>query len=80
MQHPLSRVHSHIPLEGSTECVVVAEATLESQLLGGCWLVCCCRLMVYIDKVLYAQVVDVGIVSDALRGKVLAEVGAVDAD
>ena len=36
--------------------------------------------MVEVNKVLDAQTVDVLIVSDALHGKVLAEVGAVDAN
>ena len=43
-------------------------------------LIGCGRLMVEVNEVLDAQTVDVCIVSDTLHGKVLAKVGAVDAN
>ena len=78
--HPLCCSHFHDFLEGCTKCFVIAEATLAGQLLGAYRLMGCNSLMVETDEVLDAQTVDVLIVSDALHGKVLAEVGAVDAN
>ena len=78
--HPLRCVHSHHFFEGDTECIVTTETTLVCQLLGGNRLVACGGLMVEIDKVLDAQTIDIAIVSDTLRGKVLAEVGTVNAN
>ena len=77
---PLCCSHSHNPLKGITECVVIAETTLVGQLLGGNRLMFCNCLTVEVDEVLDAQTVDVPIVSDALRGKILAEIGAVGAN
>jgi len=65
--NPLRRVHSHDLLESNAKCIVTAEATLESQLLGGCSSMRCKSFMVEIDKMLDAQTVDIVIVSDSLQ-------------
>ena len=67
-------------LEGCTECAITAETALVGQLLGGYRLMIYDCLVVEIDEVLDAQTVDVGIVCDTLQGKVLTEVGTVDAN
>ena len=50
------------------------------QLLGSYRLVGFGCLTVEADEVLDAQAIDVGVVRDTLQGKVLAEIGAIDAD
>ena len=75
--HPLRRSHSHDLLEGDTECIIITETTLKGQFLGGYRLMGSCCLMVFVDKMLNAQPVDVGIVGCALTGEILAEIQAV---
>ncbi len=67
-------------LEGATEGGVAAEAAFVGQLLGGEGSFGGDGLAVVVDEMLYAQLVDVGIVGLALLCEVEAEVGAVGAD
>ena len=60
---PLCRSHSHNRLKGNTECVVITEATLVGQLLGGNRLMGCDCLTIEVNEVLDTQTVDVCIVS-----------------
>ena len=78
--HPLCRSHTHALFEGGIKCAVTTETTLVSHLSDRYRLTSSDSLMVEVDKVLDAQSVDVGIVSDTLRGKVPAEVGTVNAN
>ena len=78
--YPLCSVHSHYLLEGNAERIVTTETTLIGQLLDGHRLMGRNCLMVEVDEVLDAQTVDVFIITDTLQGKVLAEVGTIDAN
>ena len=75
--HPLCRSHSHALLEGSIKCTVTSETTLVSQLSDRYSLMGSVCLMVKFYKVLDAQSVDVGIVSHALTGEMLAQIETV---
>lgn len=56
------------------------KTTLLGQLLDRYRLMARDCLMIKVDKVLYTQAVDVGTISDTLRGKVFAEVYTIGAD
>ena len=75
--HPLCRSHTHALLEGSIKGTVTTETTLVSHLSDRYRLTSSDSLMVEVDKVLDAQSVDVGIVSDTLTGEMLAQIETV---
>ena len=75
--HPLCRSHTHVLLEGSIKCTVTSETTLVSQLSDRYSLMGSVCIMVKLDKVLDAQSVDVGIVSHAMTGEILAQIETV---
>ena len=70
----------HDLLEGTVERAVAAETTIKGQLLNGQGLVRGGTLLAETDEVADTQVVDIGVVSDALQGEVLAQIRAVDAN
>ena len=70
---PLRHALAHALLEGEGEGVVVAVATLAGQLLNGEEMLGSDGLAVKVDEMTDAQVVDVGIISDALHGKAFAQ-------
>ena len=74
---PLRHSHSIHLLEGNAECIVTTKATLVGQFLSAYRLTVCYCLLVKTDEVLDAQTVDVGIVSNALTGEILAQIEAV---
>ena len=52
--------------EGQAEGAIAAVAAFAGQLLGNDGLSCCDGLLIAADEVVNAQIVDIGIVSDAL--------------
>ena len=75
--HPGCHGLSHALLEGETEGAVTPIATVAGQLLRSVGLLGCNGLTVVADEVLNAEVVDIGIVGDALSGEIAAEIEAV---
>ena len=78
--HPSLYSLSHTLLEGEAEGAVAAVAAVAGQLLGSEGLLGLDGLVIVADKVIDAEVVNIGIVSDALTGEIAAEVEAVGAD
>lgn len=66
--------------EGGAEGAVAVEAALDSQLLGGDYTLLGHGLLMQTDEVPDAKPVDVSVISDALLGKVLAQISPVCAD
>ena len=77
MFHPGSHRQTHFALEGIVKGVIITEAALLSQLLGGERATGINGLALEDDEVVDAQIVDIGIVSRALIGKILAEIETV---
>ena len=78
--HPGCYGLSRALFEGKTEGAVTAVAALLGQLLGNDGLSGSGGLFVEAHEVVDAQVVDIGIVGDALTGEILAEIKTVDAN
>ena len=66
--------------ERTAEGAVSAEAALLGQLLGDDGLAGLGSLLTTADEIVDAQVVDIGVVGDALAGEILAQIRAVCAD
>ena len=77
---PLRHALAHALLKGEGKGVVAMIAALAGQLLNGEEMLGSDGLAVETDEMTDAQVVDVGIISDALHGKVFAEIGTVCAN
>jgi hypothetical protein len=75
--HPRRYGLTHALLKGECECAVTSVTTLIGQLLGGDDALGSHHLMVQVDKMLDAQVVDIDIVSGVLTGEILTEIEAV---
>ena len=67
-------------LEGKAEGAVAAVATIAGQLLGEDGLPSSEELLVATDEVVDAQIVDIGIVGNALTGEIQTEIEAVGAN
>ena len=67
-------------LEGKAEGAVAAVATIAGQLLGEDGLPSSGELLVATDEVVDAQIVDIGIVGNALTGEIQTEIEAVGAN
>ena len=78
--HPSLYSLSHALLKGEAEGAVTAVAAVAGQLLGSEGLLGLDGIAVVADKVIDAEVIDIGIVCDALMGEIAAEVEAVGAD
>ena len=63
--HPGSHRLSCLSFEGISKCIVTAVATLKSQLLGGESMMSSHSLTIESDKVMDAQIIDIGIVCQA---------------
>ena len=75
--HPFLHTQPHTLSEGHTEGAVAVVATLHSQILCGGRMTVIHGLLVALGEVVDAQVVDVGIVIDALAREIQNEIGAV---
>ena len=80
MAHPRGDALASALLEGEAEGAVAAVAAFAGQLLGNDGLSGSDYLLVAADEVVDAQVVDIGVVGDALTGEILAEIEAVGAN
>jgi len=78
--HPRCDGGPGVLFEGGAEGAVAVEATLDSQLLGGDYTLLGHGLLMQTDEVPDAKPVDVSVISDALLGKVLAQISPVCAD
>jgi hypothetical protein len=72
--YPGSHRLSRLALNDTTKSTVTAVATLLSQLLGTEVALFSNSLMIEVDKVMDAQIVDIGIIGHALTGEILAEI------
>ena len=72
--HPFSHVLTHLQLEGMPESAVTPVAAFACQLLGGVGTVGSNSFTIETHEMMDAQIVDIGIVSDALSRKILAEI------
>ena len=77
--HPCGDALSGALHEGAAEGSVAAEAALLSQLLGDDGLSGCGQFLVAFDEVVDAQIINIGIIRDALTREILAEIGSVGA-
>ena len=75
--HPRRYALSSALHERAAEGAVAAEATLLCQLLGANGLFGSNGFLIATDEVVDAQIVDIGIVGDALTREILAEIRAV---
>ena len=75
--HPCSYAHASALLESEAEGAVAAVAAFACQQLGYDGVSGCKYLVVAADEVVDAQVVDIGVVGNALTGEILAEIRAV---
>ena len=78
--HPGGDILPHPLLEGECEGAVASVTALAGQPLGGERTLGCDGLTIEADEMIDAQVVDIGIVGDALSREILAEIVAVGAD
>ena len=78
--HPRSHVLPHTLLEGEPEGAVTPVSAFAYQLLGGERPVGCNSFTIEICEMVDAQIVDISIVSDALRREILAEIETVGPD
>ena len=78
--HPLPDVLTHPLLEGEPEGAIATVSAFACQLLGGERSAFSNSLTIEIGEMVDAQVVDIGIVGDALTGEILAEIVAVGAN
>ncbi len=78
--HPSGHGLPHALLESEAESAVAAVAALVGELLGREGLPGSGSLATEIHEVVDAQVVDIGVVMDALLGEILAEIEAVGAN
>ena len=67
-------------LEGCSEGAVAAESALLGKLCGGEGKIRTDTFLVATHEVVYAQAVDISIVSGALLSEIVAQIGAVGAD
>ena len=77
--HPSRHTLACALLEGEAEGAVAAVTTFAGQLLGNDGLPGSGELFAAVDEMVDAQIVDIGIIGDALTGEILAEIGAVSA-
>ena len=77
MAYPVGYVLARALLEGQAEGAVTVVATFVGQLLDGIELMGAGYLLIAADEVVDAQIINIGIVSDALTGEILAEIAAV---
>ena len=75
--HPDRHRLSHALLESETESAVALVTAIVSQLLGGEVTLGCYSLTIKADKMIDAQIVDIGIVSRAQTREILAEIETV---
>ena len=80
MAHPRGDALAGALLEGEAEGAVAAVAAFAGQLLGHDGLSGSDDLLVAVDEVVDAQVIDIAVVGDALTGEIHAEVGTVGAN
>ena len=66
-------------LEGQAESAVAAVTAFVGQLLDGEGQLGTGYLLVTADEIVDAQIINIGIVSDALTGEIMAEIAAVGA-
>ena len=78
--HPRSDTLTRAQGEGTTEGAIAAETALLCQLLGANGLSGSSNLLVAVDEVVDAQVVDIGVIGNALTREILAEIVAVGAN
>ena len=78
--HPGRYALARALFEGEAEGAVTVVTTFASQLLDGEGLLGAVDLLVAADEVVDTQIIDIGIVSDALTGEILAEIRAVSAN
>ena len=78
--HPSSDRLPYALLKGKAEGAVAAVATFVGQLLGDDGLSGSGKLLVALDEVVDALIVDIGIIGDALTGEILAEIVTVGAN
>ena len=77
--YPGSYALARALLEGQAEGAVAAITTFAGQLLDGEGQLGTGYLLVAADEVVDAQIINIGIVSDALTGEIMAEIAAVGA-
>ena len=80
LTHPCSYALAHALREGTTEGSVAAEAALVCQFLSDDGLSGSGEFLIAFDEVVDAQIVDIGIVCNALTREILAEIRAVGAN
>ena len=78
--HPGCHGLSHSLLEGKAEGAVAPIAAVAGQVLGCDGLPRFSRLAIETHKVLDTQTIDIGIIRDALLGKIGTQIGAVGTD
>ena len=78
--HPCCHILAHALLESEAEGAVAMVAAFAGQLLDGECLPGGRDLLISADEVVNAQIVDIGIVSDALTCEIVAEIGTVGAN
>ena len=75
--HPGGHILTHALLEGEREGTVATIATVVSQLLSGKRPLASDSLAIESDEMIDAQIVDIGIVSRALRREILTKIKTV---
>ena len=80
LAHPCGHAQAHALREGTTEGPVAAEAALVCQFLSDDGLSGSGEFLIAFDEVVDAQIINIGIVSDALTREILAEIRAVGAN
>ena len=78
--HPDRNTLPHSLFKGEAEGAVAAESAVFGKLLYDDGLFGSDCLAIELHEVVDAQIVDVGIVGDALTGEILAEIGTVGAE
>lgn len=78
--HPSCHTLSHALLESEAEGAVTAITAVACQLLCSDRFLSSYSLTIEIHKVIYTQIVDIGIVSNTLTGEILAEIETVGAN
>ena len=66
-------------LESQAKSAIAAVTTIDGQLSDGKGLLLGGSLLVELDEVVDAQIIDIGVVRDAMTGEILAEIAAVGA-
>ena len=78
--HPVCYRLAHALRAGEAESAVTVVTAFADQLLDGKGLLGAGDLLVAADEIVDAQIVDIGVVGDALTGEILAEIRAVGAN